>query len=108
MHRPMTLRQHIPNYVSGIEPQEITGDTIDVLLQPDWVQRWAQYPEFHRFSVATKDRGDQPLLMAELQHGKLWQVVGYLEGYDGGLPEWKPWKQPTKAETEAAGSAGMS
>lgn len=104
MHRPMTLRQHIPDYFEGAEPQEITGDTIDLLLQPDWVQYWTRYPEFHRFSVAVHGRGDQPLLMAELQHGKLWWVIGYLEGYDGGLPEWAPWKPGQK--TESADPAG--
>jgi hypothetical protein len=86
----MTLRQHIPDYFEGAEPQEISGDTLDSLLQPDWVQRWARYPEFFRFSISKAGRGDQPLLMAELQHGKLWWVVGYLDGDPGGLPEWKP------------------
>lgn len=84
----MTLREHIPAYIDrGWTPREAEGETIEKILETDWVQRWPRtYPRFHRFSIG--HRGEQQLLMAEMHDGKLWQVVGYLTGYAGELPAW--------------------
>ena len=106
----MKIRQHRPNFVDSDEPiPEATFTTTKELLNILWVKSWAEIKtskeKFHRFSVSCHKPASKemisiyprlanipPLLMAELNEGKSWWVVGSLldlDGFDLGLPEWK-------------------
>lgn len=86
----ISILQHIPNFVEGIEPQKITvANTAELLVIP-FIKRWSEDPRFYRFSISKRQRSDvrSDLLMAELDKNKEWWVVGYLTG-DVDLPEHK-------------------
>ncbi len=88
-----TIKQHIPNFVSGIASVTWHFQGRDELLNIDFVKRWTG-EDFHQFSVA--DYYDCLLLMAELDGGNKWYVVGYIRGItkdDLGLPEWEKPKE---------------
>lgn len=89
----MKVRQHIPGFVSGVEPDEATVTTLAELLALPWVSRWATDPTFHRFSVS-----NGRLLMAEQNGGANWWVVAYLDGAPSGLPAWARPTSPTSGE----------
>lgn len=87
-----TIRQHIPNFVSGFNPAIEEFKTLDELLNLDFVKRFSDGdPNFYRFSV--KDYVTRVHLMAEYDEGRTWWVVGYINGIakdDIGLPQWIP------------------
>ena len=90
----MKVRQHIPNFFSGFEPQEAEVDSLEELQALEFIQRWTIEPSFYRFSI---ERNYHPetqthLLMAEMDQGKKWWVVAYLSGAADRLehlPEWR-------------------
>lgn len=78
------FKQHIPNYMEGFDIWETAFDTLEELLASDYMKRWANYPEFHQFSLSDN------CLMAELNKGFNWRVAGYIkypELID--LPKWQ-------------------
>jgi hypothetical protein len=84
-----TIRQHIPNFVSGIDPVSVDFETIDDLMNIDFVKQWKRN-EFFQFSIAPSGNGYH--LMCELKNGTKWYVVGYLTGVGEdkfNLPLWK-------------------
>ena len=70
-----TIRQHIPNFVSGIGPVSFNFETIDELMSIEFVKQWKSN-EFFQFSIAPS--GDDYHLMCELKNGTKCYVVGYL------------------------------
>ena len=87
-HLP-TIKQHIPNFVSGIDPVTWNFENRNELLSIDFVKRWID-EDFHQFSVS--EYYDCILLMAELEDGNKWYVIGYITGIsedDLGLPKFK-------------------
>ena len=88
-----TITQHIPNFVSGIDPVIWHFRDRNELLNIDFVQRWTR-EDFYQFSVA--DYYDCLLLIAELEGGHKWYVVGYVRGINKDhleLPEWEKPKE---------------
>jgi hypothetical protein len=87
-----TIKQHIPNFVSGFDPVTTEFETLDELLSLDFVKRFNDGDNsFYRFSV--NDYSTRVHLMAEYDEGRKWWVVGYIYGIakdDIGLPQWKP------------------
>lgn len=82
------FRQHIPGFVDHTVPSEpLPFRTKEELLALPEVASWKEVASFYRFSVA--DPVTNPTLMAELDEGQKWWVVGYLESAEGlGLPDW--------------------
>lgn len=80
-----SIRQHIPNFVSGVDPETVEFKSLEELLAIPWVAQWAERTDgkdFHRFSQSDN------MLMAEYVEGYNWLVVGYLsEPVD--LPMWE-------------------
>ena len=86
-----TIKQHIPNFVSGFDPVTQNFETLEELLDIDFVKQWSGDNDFHQFSIGPY--GDRWHLMAEQNNGKRWWVVGYITGIvkdDLHLPDWKP------------------
>ena len=101
--------------------KELTFNSLDELLQCEYVSRWNNniQGKFHRFSIGdyTKDLIEhyekQPLagakpqsylaqlrmqryvLMVEFEDGYEWYVIGYLNERPEGLPEFKCKYKPT-------------
>lgn len=83
------IRQHIPNWISGYENQEVEFEGLDDLLAIEFVNGFKERGDFYRFSIDPAPFDNKHLLMAEYRDGKEWWVVGYLnEKVD--LPKWKP------------------
>ena len=79
----MMVRQHIPNFVDGVEPGKAMVESLADLDQVQWIRSWRYYGDFYRFSQ-TPDG----CLMAEFQSGAEYWVIGYLEQPMPGLPIW--------------------
>jgi hypothetical protein len=47
----MKVRQHIPNFVNGFEPEEAEVGSLEELRALEFVDRWSTEPGFYRFSV---------------------------------------------------------
>jgi hypothetical protein len=77
--------QHVPGFVSGVEPNVAQVATTADLLALPWIKQYEKRgdPPFFRFSQS------DGLLMAEYGDGKKWWVVARLSGDPVDLPEWK-------------------
>ena len=83
-------RQHIPGFCSGIEPQEVTVESVEDLARLEWIRSWRDDPGFYRFSMSPRVPGwHSALLIAEFQEGRQWWVVAYLKDTIPGLPLWE-------------------
>ena len=94
------IKQHLPNYVS-IDPKEVEFETLEDLMNVGFIKQWTDKRwgnAFHRFSTsydpwyAEHGYDNSVTLMAELDGGKIWYVIGYIYGLSPeeiGLPEWK-------------------
>ena len=84
------IKQHRPAYMSGFEDAKIEFETVEELLEIDFVKNFSDQPEFYRFSFSQMD-GDPYAggLMCENNEGRSWWVVGYLIA-PVELPDWKP------------------
>ena len=80
--------------MSGYEPENSIFQNQQELLNISFVKSWAKYPDFYRYSISNNENyGGKAMLMAELDGGKKWYVIGYLNEEDVRaleLPEWKP------------------
>lgn len=81
-----SIRQHIPNFVTGVDPEEGTFTTLDELEALPFVARAIATPGFLRLSK------NENRLMLELSmpppNGEYW-VLGYIERPDEvDLPQW--------------------
>jgi hypothetical protein len=89
----LTITQHVPNFVDGVEPKHAEFNCVEELLVIPWVDSWKQDSDklrpFHRFSVERNYRGESTL-MIERNCGRWWWVIGFIRGGDVDLPEWKP------------------
>lgn len=77
------IRQHVPGFVDGVEPNVVAFDTLEQLLAIPFVKRWTDSERFYRLSV-----NDEVYLIAEFNGGREWWVVGYLRDPVPFLPEW--------------------
>ncbi len=86
-----SLCQHVPDIaVAGpvVERLVATFETKDDLKDISFVKRWMDDPKFYQLSICRYDGSKD--LMVELDEGKWWWVVGYLEHDVPELPSWKP------------------
>ena len=85
-----TIKQHIPNFVSGIEPETHEWTTLPELLSIPFVARFRDDYSFEHFAFSPS--GDHWLLMAVYEGGHRWWVVGYLDELprEEGLIPWHP------------------
>lgn len=65
------LRQYCPSRDCS-KVASTAFDTTDDMLAISWVDSWRTHPGFHRFSL------DGKLIVAELEGGKSWRVVGFV------------------------------
>ena len=79
----MKIKQHIPNYCSGIESQIDEFSNLKELKNIKWVNPRHEDENFYRFSISEK------FLMAEYNEGYDWYVVGYLDEPIDWLPKWE-------------------
>ena len=90
-----TIKQHIPGFVSGYDPVTAKFETLNDLLNIDFVKRWAKDREEWTdafYQISMDENYGVIYLMAELSGGFKWYVVGYITGIDKndlGLPQWK-------------------
>lgn len=83
--------QHIPAFVELMDDPipEATFESLEDLLNVAFVKRWSESKRFYRFSYK---RG---LLMAELEGGTKWWVVGRMTNFSEemlkslNLPQWE-------------------
>ena len=87
----MKITQHVPNYISGCDPRVTEFESLEELLEIEWVKQWSTHDmkdlPFWRYSES-KGKYDI-ILMAEWKEGDkhTWWVLGYLSE-SVGLPEW--------------------
>lgn len=80
--------QHRPAYFDGFEKEVVPFATTEELLAIPFVARFRELDGFHRYSVCR----DHPpmMLMAEVEEGRTWWVIGHLDDDHPDLPTWKP------------------
>jgi len=78
------VKEYIPSVCEVRElPKTIEYETKEDLLELDFIKRWAEDPEFYKFSY------DDNHLLAELREGYSWYVVATVEGISNlGFPAW--------------------
>lgn len=86
------IKQHIPSFCSGIEPNEAKFDGLQELLSISFIQDWLNDPVFSFFSqdifirhIRNGNTYDY-LLIAHMRNKQYW-VVGYLSYEVIGLPD---------------------
>ncbi len=83
---PNHFQLHIPTFVEIDKNSErIAFRSLGELLAIEDVAFWSRRQNFHQFSIA--DAPAHPTLMAELDEGYYWWVIGYLDR-DVALPRW--------------------
>jgi hypothetical protein len=89
----MKIRQYRPAFFSGFENYEGEVGSVTELEALEFLQGIQSDPAFYRFSLH-RHYGGAHMLLAELEHGYKWWVMGFLEGPDlarfAELPEWNP------------------
>jgi hypothetical protein len=98
---PMKIRQHLPSFCEGFEVYQGEFETPAELLKLPFLARVDSMPDFYRLVVHRHYSDDDThLLMAELEEGRVWYVLAWLQGPDlealSGLPDWEP---PPEGET---------
>lgn len=98
----MKVTQHIPGFVSGVEPERHEVSSQEDLLNLEFVKRQRSYEGFHRFSLS------ENCLMAEFKGGKEWWVIAFLDSTEGiDLPVWKSQKGDSDKEFKGSTSHGF-
>jgi hypothetical protein len=89
------FKQHYPNFCEGFESEEKDFETIEELKEIETIKRWMADRDFHRLSLSSTYRPEfsQHCLMAELNGGKNWWVIGYLKDAVD-LPKFDPPLKP--------------
>jgi hypothetical protein len=86
------IKQHIPNFASGIEPDVLDFSTKDELLKIWFVESYSKDPDFSSFALSDYVEG-VVLLMAIYDKGKRWRVIGYITGENIYSLDFKKWKE---------------
>ena len=74
------IKQYRPAYFSGFENQVNNFNSIDELINIDWIKNFTEDKDFFRLSISlaggftTKHH-----LMAEYKNGESWYVVGSID-----------------------------
>lgn len=80
------IRQHIPGYFDGFEPQETDFETLEELLEIDWVKDYLIWEDQKGLHFV---RGDDSLLVANEDHTWWWCVGHVTPGSIDSLPKCK-------------------
>jgi hypothetical protein len=80
-----TFKQHIPGFVSGVDPEIADFNTMDDLINIGCVKRFMENPRFLRLSVADEGK----ILMAEYDSDPLFWCLGYFTTPVTELPKWE-------------------
>lgn len=84
------LIQHIPGFARGYPVEEhLVAHVVNAeyLKEVSFVNKWTKHKEFYQLSIA---RGCGTYeLMVELQEGREWWVLGFLDRDVPELPTWK-------------------
>jgi len=83
------VRQHIPGYVTGLQPEIANAHSHSELLNLPFVFVWTRDPQFDHWERATDYSPDEWLLVAKMKDGRHW-VAAYV-GMDlkSPLPEFQ-------------------
>lgn len=84
----LRFTQHLPGFVSGFDPIKLKASSIEELLKNELFIDISSEDDFYRWSWS--QNGSQVLLMAELNGGSKWRVIGYLSYVPNELPKWSP------------------
>ena len=77
------LYQHFPAFCEGFKPEIVEFDTVDDLRNIKWVKSWETNKHFYKWAKSNNK------LMALMEEGKTWFVVGKIEKPELiDLPEW--------------------
>ena len=81
------ITMRVPNWVErDDEPSDsVEFSTLEDLEGVEFVKRWIDTKDFYRLSVS-----DGRFLMAELEEGRHWWVIGILREPVDFLPTWVP------------------
>lgn len=83
------IRQHRPAFVTGFENEVVKFNTTEELLEIEFVKNFSRNDKFYRYSLSTNLGSCS--LMAELEEGYEWWVIGHIDSAEGiNLPIWKP------------------
>lgn len=89
------IRQHIPGFCSGLEPQSAEFETLKDLIEIPWVKRWKDSLDkgdtFTGYARGSETK-EEHLLMAMYNNNTRWFVIGYMtkDSVSELVPEWKP------------------
>jgi len=76
------IKRYVPTFFEVASLAEVAFETVDELKRIDFVARFVALPSFYRLSLS------EHRLMAELDGGAEWWVVGFYAGPPIVLPEW--------------------
>ena len=89
-----SIKQYIPNFISGVDPETVEFNTLSELLDISFVKIHKD-KDFYQYSVSEDRWGT--ILMAEYNSGIKWWVVGNLPRFTSsftssivGLVSWSP------------------
>lgn len=78
----MRIKQYRPAFFEGFENETVEFSTVEELQRIAFVKRHTDLPDHHRLSLTENNT-----LMAELDGGKKWFVVGFIKGGRPDLPQ---------------------
>jgi len=89
-----TIKQRIPNW-ADIPAKTSEFNSLEELLKIDFVEHFKGLNNFYRYSISKEvyQFHKSSFLMCELDEGKKWWVVGFLDDADElvlKLPKWEP------------------
>lgn len=95
------LTQHVQADAAGNLPTPLERDIAglaDLLGIAHWPGTWARGDKFWRWSISHRGRADQFTLLAEIDKGCRWFIVGMfsVDPVELDLPEWEPPKFPAR------------
>jgi len=74
------IKQYRPAYFSGYENKTNNFNSLDELLNIEWVKSFSEYKDFFRFSIEIADeREKNHTLLAEYKNGESWYVIGFID-----------------------------
>ena len=76
--KPITVKQHIPAFISGFSASVFQPESVDKILELDFLKQWEKDTAFQKWSVSNYLE-DTVILVAMLTDGKFF-VAAYIDG----------------------------
>lgn len=74
------IKQYRPSFFSGFEIQQNRFETLEQLLNIEWVKKFSKYENFYRYSIDLAEHYETShTLMAEYKNGNEWWIVGFID-----------------------------